>query len=998
MTHKQHAEPTQQSPQGKRDDATLVGGRTAQAADTVQRTPPPHDDAAACEPTLFPDLAADAAETSDAASSSAGDSPERSWPVIPGYELERVIGRGGMGIVFRARQQSLNRIVALKMMLAGPLATPSLLARFRLEAESVARLTHPRIVQIYEIGELDGQPYFSLEYVGGGSLADRLDGTPWPPRKAAELVAQVAAAVQFAHQAGIVHRDLKPANILLDDGTPKITDFGLAKQLEGGSQHTRTGEIVGTPSYMAPEQASGVTKNLGPACDVYALGAILYELLTGRPPFRGQDPIDTVMQVLSDEPVAPRRLQPRLPRDLETICLKCLEKSPARRYSSARELEADLRRFLADTPIVARPVTLVERGAKWARRRPAVAALVAVLVVGAILFLGGNAFYSARLRQEVARANANFTWAQGNLAAALDVIDRMLIELGGERLAPLPESESLRRDMLEQAHAFCLRLLEQNPDEPEVRLQVARAQRQVADIRQLQGELDAAEQAYDEALDMLAGLAGALPSEPRRRRELAAAHTNLANLHERRGAHQAAETHYREALGLWRELYASAMKGSTAMATTSSADDGPVDDYRRQLAVTLANLGAVLQRAGQADEAQQAYEESFALYQPSDQTTSADAGDRLELALAWNNFGTLMSEVSAWEQAQEAFERTRGLVEGLPDERQRHPQTAFALATSLNNLAAVRVAQDGFDDAEIIYAEAAGILDALTTDFAAVSTFQHAWCENRNNQAALLARLDRADDATAAFEQVRDRSRALAARYPGEPVHRDALATSLENLAVLWSRGGNAVAANGAIGEALTLRETLVKQYPDDVALKSRLATALHSGAEMLLAADKAGEAARLLNLAMRYQREALEASSHRPAYRHELARHCRSLAEAAVAAGEPGQAAAAAEMLVELYPDDGEQFVAAAYVLANCIPLITGVKGMEPSPDPDQSLRDYCAERSIEMLRRALALGQIDAQSLKESPEFAGLREREDFQALLVEAKGDEVGDRSDD
>jgi tRNA A-37 threonylcarbamoyl transferase component Bud32/DNA-binding beta-propeller fold protein YncE len=299
---------------------------------------------------------------------------------VPGYDLLGVLGRGGMGVVYKARHRRLNRVVALKMILAGGHAGEAELARFRTEAEAVARMQHPCVVQVYEIGEHNGFPYLALEYCEGGSLADRLGGTPLPPAAAAALVEQLGRAVDAAHRQQVIHRDLKPANVLLAaDGTPKITDFGLAKKLDEGGSQTQTGAIMGTPPYMAPEQAGGRSKEIGPAADTYALGALLYECLTGRPPFRAATTMDTVMQVLHNEPVPPTQLQPKTPRDLETICLKCLQKEPARRYATAADLAEDLRRFQAGEPIRARPVGAVEKVAKWARRRPAVAGLLAAL-------------------------------------------------------------------------------------------------------------------------------------------------------------------------------------------------------------------------------------------------------------------------------------------------------------------------------------------------------------------------------------------------------------------------------------------------------------------------------------------------------------------------------------------------------------------------------------------------------------------------------------------
>ena len=306
------------------------------------------------------------------------------------YEIVREIARGGMGVVFQARQVTLNRPVALKMILAGQLADETEVRRFYTEAEAAANLDHPGIVPIYEVGQHEGQHYFSMGFIEGQSLSQRLAGGPLPAREAADLVRRVSEAIDYAHRHGVIHRDLKPANILLDrDGNPRVTDFGLAKKLKSDSGLTGSGQIMGTPSYMPPEQAGGGRGEVGPAADVYALGATLYCLLTGRPPFQSATVMDTVLMVLGEEPVPPRRLNASIPRDLETIALKCLEKDPARRYPSAGALADDLRRFLDGEPIVARPVTRFERAVKWARRKPQIAALIALVALTAALGLGG---------------------------------------------------------------------------------------------------------------------------------------------------------------------------------------------------------------------------------------------------------------------------------------------------------------------------------------------------------------------------------------------------------------------------------------------------------------------------------------------------------------------------------------------------------------------------------------------------------------------------------
>jgi WD40 repeat protein/serine/threonine protein kinase len=392
-------------------------------------------------------------------------------PSVPGYEVLRVLGRGGMGIVYLARQRGLNRLVALKMILSGDCAGEGERTRFRTEAQAVARLRHENIVQVHQVGEYDGRPFLALEYIEGGSLAERLAGTPQPADLAAGLVETLARAVHYAHQMGVIHRDLKPANVLLAAGgcvgpdsdlaiglarsesgptqpsaaVPKITDFGLAKRLDADPGQTGSGTVLGTPSYMAPEQAAGKSREIRPSADIYSLGAILYECLTGRPPFKGATVLDTLEQVRTQEPVPPVRLQPKTPRDLDTICLKCLQKDPARRYAGADALAVDLRAFLDGRPIQARPVGVGEQMVKWARRRPAVAALLAVVLCVAALGASlvawqWRAAVGARRQEEAQRQRA----------------ERLLLRLSLNQGQGLCEQGDIGRGMLWLAHTLAI--------------------------------------------------------------------------------------------------------------------------------------------------------------------------------------------------------------------------------------------------------------------------------------------------------------------------------------------------------------------------------------------------------------------------------------------------------------------------------------------------------------------------------------------------------------
>jgi tetratricopeptide (TPR) repeat protein len=357
--------------------------------------------------------------------------PKAALPALPGYNVLAELGRGGSGTVYKARHLGLDRLVALKVLALPAVVSFARAARFRAEALLAARLQHPNIVQVFEAGAFEGRPFFAMEYVPGGSLAERLAGTPQSPTMSARLVATLARAVHYAHSHGIIHRDLKPGNVLLqtDSATeglpgslssarPRIADFGLAKDLQSSSDASRTGDVLGTPSYMAPEQARGQVREIGPATDVYALGAILYECLTGRPPFKGESAVVTLREVLDEEPVPPSRLCGRTPRDLETICLKCLHKEPRKRYASAAALADDLGCFLDGRPIQARPVSARERVVKWVRRRPALAGLFAVVTV-AVLALGLTWYRAARherQRMATARAEVHTQLSEGQRA------------------------------------------------------------------------------------------------------------------------------------------------------------------------------------------------------------------------------------------------------------------------------------------------------------------------------------------------------------------------------------------------------------------------------------------------------------------------------------------------------------------------------------------------------------------------------------------------------
>jgi serine/threonine-protein kinase len=514
--------------------------------------------------------------------------PARSdQPVVAGYLILGELGRGGMGVVYKARQIKLHRIVALKMVLAGAHAGTEQLARFYTEAQAVAHLQHPNIVQIYEVSEQVGLPYFSLEFVDGGSLAQEAAGKPQPVDKAARMVKTLAGAMHHAHQHNVVHRDLKPANVLLTaDGVPKITDFGLAKRLEDeSSSQTRSGAILGTPSYMAPEQAMGEVHRIGPLTDVYSLGAILYELLTGRPPFAGPTPMDTVVQVTRDEPVAPSQLQPNIPRDLETICLKCLQKEQPKRYASAAALADDLGRFLNGEPILARPVSVPERLWRWCRRNPKIAASIAVvafsLVTVTVVSISAAvtvtherdqkeeqrkaaevAKTAAQIAEQAAKISAEDAKQQALLAvgAFYDVVTKIDAKV---RAQPGEGMQQLRLDVLDDTRAGMDRVLDTAKGSAMFNRTVAALDQHAGDVFKEIGRSEDAQAHYEKCREVIEAMAAEDPNND-------ANIYNLAVVYERLGD----VSLELENLGVAREYHRKSLEQRIRLSQMPIADPG----------------------------------------------------------------------------------------------------------------------------------------------------------------------------------------------------------------------------------------------------------------------------------------------------------------------------------------------------------------------------------------------------------------------------------------
>jgi tetratricopeptide (TPR) repeat protein len=909
-------------------------------------------------------------------------------PLLPGYAVLGVLGRGGMGVVYQARQLALGRIVALKMIRHAEHAGSDDRRRFRAEAEAMARLQHANVVQVHEVGEHQGLPFFAMEFCPGGSLASRLDGRPWEGRRAAALVQTLARAVEAAHRQGVVHRDLKPGNTLFDaDGTPKVTDFGLAKRLDMQGQ-TRTGVVMGTPSYMAPEQAGGKHKEVGPPADVYALGAILYELLVGRPPFRAATDFDTVMQVLSQEPVAVRRLQPAVARDLETICHKCLEKDPRERYASAATLAEDLRRIQAGEPTLARPAGVLGRAVKWARRKPAAAAALALLVTALVgLTLGLLVVERQRERtQEALRAEAR------RKNQAREALDAMTSEWVGDLLSRQTSLTDPQRRFLRDALRTYEEFAADTGQDEEGRAGVARAYLRAARIRQRLGEDREAEAAYRSSRDLLERLAGEFPSVAGYTRDLAESHVNLGTLlaHLRRTGE--AEGEYRAGLAVLQGL----------------AERFPdVPAYRQDLARVHNNLGVLLRDVGRRDEADPEYRAALAVRERLAGQFPDVAAYREDLALSHVNRGLLLADLGRRDEARQHYRSAFPILERLVEQFPDVPSYRLYLAQAHLNLGAL-LADMGLSDKAIDEDRASLLIHTrLAMQFPAVPDYRKRLAYSHTNFAVRLIMAGQRAEAEKEFFEAHRIKQALAEVFPDVPDYRRDLGYSHHNLGKLLAELGRVEEADKHFRAAVRIKQDLVRQFPDspDYAAdlgntyenvgdfsreRKRLDEALGWYGQAIatlrpVLARQAGLASARSHLANAYagRAEALDdLGRHGDAERDWKGalglcegrsrvsiqwRHARALARA----GDPEAGVAEAERLgLNDSPARTDYGRACLYALASAA---------------DAERRSAYAAKALDRLRRAVAAGYKDFDQMRKDPDLEPLRSYEDFKRLLA-------------
>jgi tetratricopeptide (TPR) repeat protein len=797
----------------------------------------------------------------------------------------------------------------------------------------------------------------------------------------------------------------------LDQCVPKITDFGLAKLVVGGGEgQTPTGAVLGTPGYMAPEQAGGRAKDIGPAADVYALGAILYEMLTGRPPFRGETPLDTLQQVVSAEPVPPRRLQPKVPRDLETICLKCLGKEPKRRYASAEALAEDLARFQSGEPIRARPAPVWERLIKWARRRPLAAALAGVSSLAVVAVVATLTISNVRISQEKQRAQDNYRVAQANFEKALDAVEQMLTRVGHDRLAAVPHMEHVRRRLLEDAQSFLEGFLRERGTEPAVRAAAGRVHRLVADIYTMLGKNEEADARYRRAREVLARLGAEDAPVPAYRYQLSVARHNHGRLLFSRGKFPEAK---------------EALDEAQVLLTGLAADFPDVPGYRRDLGNNLLRLGDTLDKMGRPADVARAYRQAQSVLAKLVNDFPEKEDYRFVLAATYHNAGYRAHQQGRAQEAERLYRRAWQLNEQILGRSPDVPLYRRDQGNTEMYLGLLLATNGRYPEAEKLLGQARERLAKLNADFPAVPEYQHLLANVHHHLGRMFRDSGQLAEAVDALRQATGLLKQVTGQARHVPLYRDNLANNYGYLGFVLAEADRLPEAVESMAQARALYDQLVRDFPKVPEYQFQRAGAYHNSGEPLYRLRRYPEAVAAFQESRRILEQLREKDPGVPAYRRDLANTWMALGKAWRAQDKPRQTAEAFQQslalwkgLVKQFPDDTHYRMAlagtraemgdhaeaareaedlikripdravgcyqAACIVSVCVSAVA--KDTDLPEAQRLKLEQQYRERALAMLRDAVKEGFRGRDLLRKDPDLEPLRAHADFQKLLSE------------
>jgi serine/threonine-protein kinase len=911
------------------------------------------------------------------------------------FRILRPLARGGLGEVYVARDEELRREVALKAIQDLFAGDADSRYRFQLEAEITGRLEHPGIIPVYGLGQDEqGRPFYAMRLIRGESLRDAIEQfykeeeeqpgrdprqrtLAW--RALLRRFVDVCNAVAYAHSRGVLHRDLKPANVMLGPyGETLVVDWGLAKAagrpggvpaIEDGtlrpesasaSDSTLPGARLGTPSFMSPEQAAGEIDRLGPASDVYSLGATLYAILTGRSPFEDEDVFTTLQRVQRGDFLPPRLVNRRVPPALDAICRKAMALRIEDRYASPRALADDIERWLADEAVSAYREPPALRLARWGRRHRALVAAAVVLVATAAAALGVSTLLIGReaQRREVERVRAD-----ANFRQAREAVDQMLTEVAEVELADVPQMQPVRKKLLEKARRFYQGFLDQSRTDPRVRREAGRAHLRLGAINQWLGDQVAAEQAFREGVALLAALGHDDPADPDTRRDLAGGQDGLGMLLIKAHRFEESEALLRSALKL--------REGLAAAYPALAGDRQGLADARYHLAVLIARL------QGRHPEDETGYREAVQMQE----ALIAAARDRNQpehrrkLARYLNNLGLLLAATGRSGEAEADYREAIAILEPLAAAEPPVAGDRWQLARSEANLAVLLQATGRPEEAEVLGNRACARQRALRADFPDVPDYRHELAKILNNLGLLRQALSRPREAEKSFREAIALLEALAAEFPRSPEYRQALAVTRLNLGALLEPADAAAAAR-AYQDALAIQERLTASFPGVPEYRLALGRTLYSQARLRVAADDPAGARVLLARAIGYHKALLADEPRNPRVRVLLRDDYGVLCLALIRSGADVEAASAAEELPRIFPDDAQEHLRAAGFLAECARLAAAAP--DGGPREDAYLR-----RAIALLRQAAAKHLLRDPKVLRIKELAPLRPRAEFQEL---------------